>query len=115
MGELGIRYKCYECETKFYDLNRPQPLCPSCGKDQNEKKVDKPYKRKKWRSSFKTEPQIEAPPEDSDALIDPEDSDHSHGKGKDEDGYALGEEEAAAEEDSEEEHEEEEESVREDE
>jgi len=31
---LGNRYVCYECSTKFYDLNKPEPLCPECGADQ---------------------------------------------------------------------------------
>ena len=33
---LGERYVCYECETRFYDLNRPEPTCPSCGVNQRE-------------------------------------------------------------------------------
>ena len=33
---LGTRYRCYECEKKFYDLNRPDPICPGCGADQRE-------------------------------------------------------------------------------
>lgn len=33
---LGTRYTCYECEKKFYDLNRPEPICPGCGADQRE-------------------------------------------------------------------------------
>ena len=33
---LGQRYICFDCETKFYDLNRPEPTCPSCGVDQRE-------------------------------------------------------------------------------
>ncbi len=32
---LGSRYTCYECELKFYDLNK-DPICPGCGADQNE-------------------------------------------------------------------------------
>jgi hypothetical protein len=27
---------CYKCAAKFYDLNRPEPLCPKCGADQRE-------------------------------------------------------------------------------
>ena len=30
--ELGMKYVCEECGTKFYDLNKPDPACPSCGK-----------------------------------------------------------------------------------
>jgi hypothetical protein len=33
---LGERYVCFECETRFYDLNRPEPTCPSCGVNQRE-------------------------------------------------------------------------------
>jgi hypothetical protein len=29
--ELGTKYTCAECGTKFYDLGRPDPVCPSCG------------------------------------------------------------------------------------
>ena len=33
-SKLGNRFTCYECGTKFYDLNRPAALCPDCGVDQ---------------------------------------------------------------------------------
>ena len=40
-AKLGTRYTCFECETKFYDLNRPQPICPECTADQtNAKSLD---------------------------------------------------------------------------
>jgi hypothetical protein len=38
-SKLGGRYACYQCGTKFYDLNRPEPLCPECGADQREAPV----------------------------------------------------------------------------
>ncbi|MFQ5892830.1 MAG: FYDLN acid domain-containing protein [Nitrospinota bacterium] len=34
--EWGSRYTCFSCGCKFYDLNRPEPLCPRCGVDQRE-------------------------------------------------------------------------------
>lgn len=34
--KLGNRFTCFQCGTKFYDLNRPTPLCPECNADQNE-------------------------------------------------------------------------------
>jgi len=34
--KLGKKYDCYQCGCKFYDLSRPQPICPKCGADQNE-------------------------------------------------------------------------------
>ncbi len=33
-SRLGMKYTCFECGAKFYDLNRPEPLCPKCGVDQ---------------------------------------------------------------------------------
>jgi len=36
MPELGKKYTCYSCHTKFYDLGKPQPVCPKCGADQRD-------------------------------------------------------------------------------
>lgn len=36
MPELGKKYTCYSCHTKFYDLNKPVPVCPKCGADQRD-------------------------------------------------------------------------------
>lgn len=36
MPELGRKYTCYSCHTKFYDLGKPVPLCPKCGSDQRD-------------------------------------------------------------------------------
>ena len=44
---LGTRYKCYKCGTKFYDLSRPKPLCPSCGVNQNDNEAKGINKRKR--------------------------------------------------------------------
>ncbi len=33
-AKLGARYTCFECGTKFYDLNRPQATCPECSANQ---------------------------------------------------------------------------------
>lgn len=38
-AQLGKRYVCFQCGTKFYDLNRPAPLCPECSADQTEAPV----------------------------------------------------------------------------
>ena len=36
MPELGKKYTCYSCHTKFYDLGKAEPLCPKCGSDQRD-------------------------------------------------------------------------------
>ena len=34
--DLGNKYVCFKCSTKFYDMKKPDPLCPKCGADQRE-------------------------------------------------------------------------------
>jgi uncharacterized protein (TIGR02300 family) len=36
MPQLGKKYTCYSCHTKFYDLGKPIPVCPKCGADQRD-------------------------------------------------------------------------------
>jgi uncharacterized protein (TIGR02300 family) len=37
--KLGTKYECYNCGTKFYDLGKPEALCPKCGADQRDAAV----------------------------------------------------------------------------
>jgi uncharacterized protein (TIGR02300 family) len=34
--DLGTKHTCFKCGTKFYDLNKPEPICPKCGADQRQ-------------------------------------------------------------------------------
>lgn len=34
--DLGNKHVCFKCGTKFYDLKKPEPVCPKCGADQRE-------------------------------------------------------------------------------
>jgi hypothetical protein len=38
---LGGRWECFRCGSKFYDLGKPEPICPKCGADQREKPREK--------------------------------------------------------------------------
>ncbi|MGA9522768.1 MAG: FYDLN acid domain-containing protein [Myxococcaceae bacterium] len=40
--DLGTKYSCFKCGTKFYDMKKPDPLCPKCGADQRESPALKP-------------------------------------------------------------------------
>jgi len=44
--DLGIKYTCFKCGAKFYDLKKPIPACPKCGTDQREQPVAKPAGRR---------------------------------------------------------------------
>ncbi len=34
LNKLGIRWTCWSCNAVFYDLNKPDPICPKCDTDQ---------------------------------------------------------------------------------
>ena len=40
--DLGAKHICFKCGTKFYDLKKPEPICPKCGADQRESPALKP-------------------------------------------------------------------------
>jgi uncharacterized protein (TIGR02300 family) len=40
--DLGNKFTCYKCQTKFYDMKKPDPICPKCGADQRESPALKP-------------------------------------------------------------------------
>ena len=48
--KLGHKWVCFECSSRFYDLNKADPLCPRCGVDQRTAppvEVEKPKRAKK--------------------------------------------------------------------
>jgi hypothetical protein len=78
---LGQRFTCFDCETKFYDLNKPDPVCPSCGVDQRSKPDDTPTKRA-------PPPLPIAKPEEEESVLEPENTksqDESEDEDEDED------------------------------
>jgi hypothetical protein len=38
MPNLGKKFECFNCRAKFYDLGKPEPLCPRCGANQKDAK-----------------------------------------------------------------------------
>jgi hypothetical protein len=47
--KFGFKFECFECHAKFYDLNKPDPICPKCGCDQRDRPqaVSEPLPKKK--------------------------------------------------------------------
>lgn len=39
---LGNKFTCFMCQCRFYDLNRPDPVCPKCNANQKEAPKTKP-------------------------------------------------------------------------
>lgn len=40
--DFGNKFVCFKCSTKFYDMKKPDPLCPKCGSDQRQSPANKP-------------------------------------------------------------------------
>jgi hypothetical protein len=38
MPNLGKKFECFNCRTKFYDLGKPEAVCPKCGSNQKDAK-----------------------------------------------------------------------------
>lgn len=82
-SKLGQRFTCFSCGTKFYDLNRPQALCPECGTDQVEAPAKDMKALLKGDGRKRKKAVVEAPPEDTtdddmddvDDLFDDDDDD----------------------------------------
>lgn len=78
--DLGAKFTCFKCQCKFYDLGRPEPLCPRCGADQREDPAPDPReayssprrrgKKKPKKASVAATPSVE---DTGDGLLDDED------------------------------------------
>jgi uncharacterized protein (TIGR02300 family) len=80
--DLGTKYTCFKCGTKFYDMKKPEPLCPKCGADQRQAVGTKPAPaEKRVRAPARpVEPEVEEhdAPEaevDEDAEVEDDDED----------------------------------------
>lgn len=69
--DLGTKHTCYKCDTKFYDLKRPAPICPKCGADQRE--APPPTRASERRKSAVS--QLEALEGQDEELLDEESED----------------------------------------
>ena len=75
MPDLGKKYECAECGTKFYDLGKSEPICPKCGT--NQRGLQEPQKTvapaPRPRAAPPVAPPVEVPDEDLPADIGDED------------------------------------------
>ena len=78
-SQLGTRYTCFQDGTKFYDLNRPAAICPSCGADQKDDPNPDPREAVLARFRGKGKPsrldEEEEEEVDEDAEVDDADAD----------------------------------------
>jgi uncharacterized protein (TIGR02300 family) len=69
--DLGNKFNCYKCGTKFYDLRKPEPICPKCGADQRQSPANKPASSRK---SKEKEPVVAVSAEEPEAVAEDEDT-----------------------------------------
>lgn len=63
--DLGLKHVCFKCGTKFYDLKKPDAICPKCGADQKDSPANKPASEGR-RSRLSSVPKvIEPEPEEA--------------------------------------------------
>jgi predicted nucleic acid-binding Zn-ribbon protein len=68
--DLGTKHVCYKCGTRFYDLRKPEPICPKCGADQRQSPAVKAPAEKRTRAPAKPPPAPEPEAEAADAEAD---------------------------------------------
>ena len=75
--DLGNKHVCFKCSTKFYDMKKPDPLCPKCGADQRESPALKPPSEGR-RGRLSSAPKIIEPtpePDEAEASEEEESAD----------------------------------------
>jgi uncharacterized protein (TIGR02300 family) len=60
--DLGTKWTCFKCGTKFYDLKKPDAVCPKCGANPQDSPTLKgtPVDRKHPAREVAVEPAVEA-------------------------------------------------------
>jgi len=76
--DLGTKHVCFKCNAKFYDLKKPDPICPKCGADQREASAKPEGRRSRLSATPKiieaVEP-VEKEETDEDEEVEDEDED----------------------------------------
>jgi uncharacterized protein (TIGR02300 family) len=71
--DLGNKHVCFKCGTKFYDLRKPEPICPKCGANQAESPANRPApepRRGRLAAVPKVVVPVEPEPEEVEAEAD---------------------------------------------
>ena len=62
--DLGNKHVCFKCGSKFYDLRKPEAVCPKCGADQKDSPANRPAPEpRRGRLAAVPKPPEPAPPE----------------------------------------------------
>lgn len=70
--DFGTKYNCFKCSTKFYDMKKPDPICPKCGADQREASATRASESR--RSRLAAAPKIIEPVEPAEPAAEGEEA-----------------------------------------
>ena len=77
--DLGTKHVCFKCGTRFYDLKKPEPICPKCGADQRQSPAVKAPTEKRSRPAARPAaapaPEVETAEAEPDEDAEPDDDD----------------------------------------
>jgi predicted nucleic acid-binding Zn-ribbon protein len=73
--DLGTKYTCFKCGTRFYDLKKPEPICPKCGADQRQSPAAKPAEKRRAQPKPPAPEPVEAEAPEADDADDDADDD----------------------------------------
>src|SRR5512135_527526 len=73
--DLGTKHVCFKCGTRFYDLKKPEPICPKCGADQRQSPAVKAPSEKRARPASRPPPPPEPEAEAAEAEADDAEAD----------------------------------------
>ena len=69
--DLGTQHVCFKCGTKFYDMRKPEAICPKCGADQKDSPANRPAPEpRRGRLAAVPRPVEPPPPEETPRLAE---------------------------------------------
>lgn len=66
ISDLGNKYECFSCGAKFYDMGRPDPICPKCGANQKDARKQEPASDSLHAKRKRREEVVRVPDEDEE-------------------------------------------------
>jgi uncharacterized protein (TIGR02300 family) len=87
--DLGVKHTCFKCGTRFYDLKKPEVICPKCGADQK----DSPALRTPAVADKRARPPKQPAKEPVEDLVDETDLEEDADESAEEDVEEPGEDE----------------------
>ncbi len=74
-SKWGVKFTCFNCLCKFYDLNKPKAVCPKCGADQADEAAEEEEVLEEEDLEAEEEDKLEAEDKEADAAVSgPDDS-----------------------------------------